>query len=50
VEIIITSSARSVYLQKAKLVDLGLIALSRGEWRMVAAITRLLQKRGWCYE
>jgi hypothetical protein len=35
--------------QKAKLVNLGLYALSRGEWQMVAAITRLIKRRGWMH-
>ena len=33
--------------RKAQLVNLGLAWLSHGEWAMVAAITRLIQERGW---
>lgn len=32
--------------QKTRLVDLGLDALSRGEWGMVMAIARLIQRGG----
>jgi hypothetical protein len=35
-----------VHLQKAKLINLGLFALSRGEWQIVMAITHLIGKRG----
>jgi hypothetical protein len=38
-----------VHLEKSKLVDGGMIALARGEWQMVMAITRLLQRRGWSH-
>jgi hypothetical protein len=34
---------------KSRLVDLGLACLARGEWGIVAAITRLIQRRGWRY-
>jgi hypothetical protein len=33
--------------EKARLVDLGLACLARGEWQMVAVITRLIERRGW---
>jgi hypothetical protein len=32
------------------LVDLGLDALARGEWQMVAAITHIIRERRWCHE
>lgn len=35
--------------KKSALVDLGLDAISRGERAMVAAITRLIRKRGWSH-
>jgi hypothetical protein len=35
-----------VHLQKANLVDLGLYLLARGEWQLVLAITRLIEKGG----
>jgi hypothetical protein len=38
-----------VHLQKSKLIDLSLYALSLGEWQMVQAITLLIQNRGWTH-
>jgi hypothetical protein len=35
---------------KAALADVGLYALTRGEWQMVMAITRMIQERGWSRE
>jgi hypothetical protein len=35
--------------KKSALVDLGLYAISHGEWAMVATITRLIEKRGWSH-
>jgi hypothetical protein len=35
--------------RKAQLIILGLTCLSRGEWRMVMAITHLIQRRGWSH-
>jgi hypothetical protein len=32
---------------QSMLVDLSLVCLARGEWAMVTAITRLIQRRGW---
>ena len=31
---------------KSALVDIGLDALSRGDWQIVMAITRLIQRKG----
>jgi hypothetical protein len=45
----VTGNPPVVHPPKATLVDLGLEALSRGEWQIVMAITRLLQKRGWVH-
>ena len=36
--------------QKAALVDLGLQCLSRGEWSMAMAISRLIRERGLSHE
>jgi hypothetical protein len=36
--------------RKAALVALGLQALTRGDWFIVAAITRIIQARGWRHE
>ena len=33
--------------RKSALVDLGLAYLTRGDWQIVEAITRLIEKRGW---
>jgi hypothetical protein len=35
--------------RKSALVGIGLYALAHGEWVMVAAITRLIQGRGWSH-
>jgi hypothetical protein len=40
-------SIRRQAVEKLRLVNLGLICLSRGEWQMVMAITCLIQRRGW---
>jgi hypothetical protein len=37
-------------VRKAALIDLGMQVLARGEWRMVAALTRIIQARGWRHE
>jgi hypothetical protein len=36
---------RSATTSKLSLVNIGLYALSRGEWPMVMAITRLIERR-----
>jgi hypothetical protein len=43
------SHPRDSRQQKATLVDLGLGCLARGEWTMVAAITRIIRARRWCH-
>jgi hypothetical protein len=35
--------------KKSAFVDLGLYALGRGDWAIVAAITRLTRERGWSH-
>jgi hypothetical protein len=35
---------------KSRLVDIGLEALSRGDWTIVMAITTLIRNRGWGHE
>jgi hypothetical protein len=35
--------------QKSQLVNVGLFALSRGEWQIVMAITTLIQRKGVAY-
>jgi hypothetical protein len=45
-----TNIPHSSHLQqahKAKLVDLGLACLARGEWGMVRTITKITSARGW---
>jgi hypothetical protein len=32
---------------KAVLVDVGMVALAAGDWRLVETITTLIQRRGW---
>jgi hypothetical protein len=39
--------SRTISRDKERLVNLGLACLARGEWGIVAAITRLIQQRGW---
>jgi hypothetical protein len=41
-----TQPSGASYLKLA-LVDIGLDALSRGDWLVVSAVTALIQKRGW---
>ena len=33
--------------RKTKLVDLGAVFLARGEMSLVAAVTKVIEKRGW---
>jgi hypothetical protein len=35
---------------KQALVSIGLYALSCGHWQMVAAITRLMARQGFCHD
>jgi hypothetical protein len=35
---------------KTRLVDIGLDALSRGDWLVVSAVTTLIRNRGWTHE
>jgi hypothetical protein len=37
----------TLHKKKSALVGIGLYALSHGEWTMVAAITCLIERRGW---
>jgi hypothetical protein len=46
---VIPSVQVSASAQKTRLVNLGLICLSRGWWSLVAAITRLVKGR-WSHE
>jgi hypothetical protein len=43
----VTHRSQVVHFEKAQLADLGLIALSRGEWLIAFAITTIIQNRGW---
>jgi hypothetical protein len=45
-----SSMASNTSLLKTRLVDIGLDALSRGDWLMVMAVTALVQKRGLSHE
>jgi hypothetical protein len=48
-ETILPQSSHSRQARKAKLVDLGIVFLARGEWEwgMIAAITTIIRARGW---
>ena len=45
-----TNQAHTHDSRKAQLVDLGLWCLSRGEWRIVQALTCLVQREGLKHE
>lgn len=47
VQINILHSSHLPQAQKAKVVDLGLACLARGEWAMVVAITTIIRARRW---
>jgi hypothetical protein len=42
-------SSRRATTLKARLVTVGLFALSHGQWQMVIATTLLIQERGWSH-
>jgi hypothetical protein len=44
---IIPHPTQSPQAQKVKLINIGLACLARDAWDIVAAITRLIQRREW---
>jgi hypothetical protein len=46
----IPPSTHKATSMKSALVDVGLDALSRGDWMVVAAVTTLIRNRGWTHD